>query len=209
MSNRILYAAGPGDVIQAHKHWIAGEQDPSRMSITYSSQFEDFCRNIDAEAYIVSYHNRKQIYREGALILEHRPKRIPGATGILYHLREVLYALSLLATAVRFRANYVVVDSGSTHFFAMSLFRLAGIRVVVVLHNCLWPAGFPLPPSKAVNYASQFNVFPLGGDSNDRCVARMCSASRPAYSRSARYRCTKSELSIAQNFLKAFRHLRL
>jgi glycogen synthase len=143
VSYRFLYAAGPGDVIQAHKHWMAGEQDPSQVSITFSSQFEDFCRDIGADAYIVSYNDKKQILRDGAFTLEHRPKLMPGATGFRYQFREALYAVSLLATAVRFRANWAVLHSGTTQFFAMSLFRLAGIRVVVILHNCLWPSGFP------------------------------------------------------------------
>lgn len=140
---RIIYAAGPGNVIQAHKHWVAGETDPSQVSITFSSQFEDFCRDIGAKAYIVSYNDKKQIFHDGPFILEHRPKLMRDAVGIRYHFREALYAFSLLATAVRFRANLAVLDSGTTHYFAMSLFRLAGIRVVVILHNSLWPNGFP------------------------------------------------------------------
>ena len=140
---RIVYAAGPGNVIQAHKHWAAGEADPSQVSITFSSQFEDFCQDIGAKAYIVSYNDKKQIFHDGPFILEHRPKLMRDAVGIRYHFREMLYAFSLLATAVRFRANWAVLNSGTTHYFAMSLFRLAGMRVVVILHNCLWPNGFP------------------------------------------------------------------
>ena len=34
------------------------------------------------------------------------------AVGIRYHFREVLYAFSLLATAVRFRANWAVLIQG-------------------------------------------------------------------------------------------------
>ena len=143
MSNRIFYAAGPGDVIQAHKYWMAGEPDPTQVSITFSSQFEDFCRDTGAKAYIVSYNDKRQILRDGPFTLEHRPKPMPGAIGIRYHASEVLYAFSLLATALRFGANWAVLESGSTHFFAMSLFRLAGMRVVPILHNSLWPSGFP------------------------------------------------------------------
>src|SRR5712692_6774449 len=143
MSYRIFYAAGPGNVIQAHKHWRAGEQDPSQVSITYSSQFEDFCRDIGAEAYMVAWNDKKQFLRDGLFILEHRPKPMPGAAGIAFHVREIVYGLGLLATAVRFRAGTAVIHSGTTQYFAMSLFRLAGIPVVTIMHNCLWPPGFP------------------------------------------------------------------
>ena len=143
MHLRIFYAAGPGDVIQAHKHWAHGERDPSQMSITFSSQFNDFCQDIGAEAYIVAWHDRKEIFRDHTFTIEHRSKPIPNARGILFHLSEILYGLSLLATAIRFRANWALLHSGSTHYFVMSLFRLAGIRVVPLLHNSLWPCGFP------------------------------------------------------------------
>jgi glycogen synthase len=148
MTYRIFFAAGPGDVIQAHEHWMADQHDPTQVSITFSSQFEEFCREIDAEAYIVSYCEKKRFFQDGPFILEHRPKPMPGAAGARYHIREILYGLGLLATAVRFRADAAVLDSGSTHYFVMSLFRLAGIRVVTVLHNTLWPRGFP--PTRAV-----------------------------------------------------------
>ena len=143
MGYRIFYAAGPGNVIQAHKHWMRGEDDPGQLSITFSSQFEQFCREAGAEAYIVSYHGKKELFREGLFTLEHRPKPMPSATGMRFHIAEILYGLGLLATAVRFRAHVALLDSGSTHYFMMSLFRLAGIQVVTVLHNTLWPRGFP------------------------------------------------------------------
>lgn len=36
MSFRVFYAAGPGNVIAAHQHWMRGASDPSEMSLTYS-----------------------------------------------------------------------------------------------------------------------------------------------------------------------------
>ena len=143
MGLRIFYAAGPGNIIQAHKHWIKAEHDPTEVSITFSSQFEEFCRYIGAEAYVVSSYVKREIFREGAFTLEHRPKPAPGAAGLQYHIAQVLYGLGLLASAIQFKANVAVLDSGTSHYFVMSLFRLAGIRVVTVLHNTLWPSGFP------------------------------------------------------------------
>jgi glycogen synthase len=51
--------------------------------------------------------------------------------------------VNLLVTAVRFKASAAVINSGTTHYFVMSLFRLVGMKVVIVLHNTLWPSGFP------------------------------------------------------------------
>lgn len=34
---RILYVAGPGNVIGTYNHWVKGEDDPAQVSVTYSS----------------------------------------------------------------------------------------------------------------------------------------------------------------------------
>jgi glycogen synthase len=143
MGFRIFHTGGPGDIIAAHRFWRRNEHCPTEVTITFSSQFEQFCDGIGAEAYIVGYHSRKEILKDGAFTLEHRPKPMPGARGAMYHLAEIFYGLGLLITAVRFRADVAVMDSGSTHYFVTSLFRLMGIRVIAVLHNSLWPRGFP------------------------------------------------------------------
>jgi hypothetical protein len=143
MSLRIFHATVAGDVIDAHGCWRRNEHCPTEVSITFSSQFEQFCEDIGAEAYIVSTHPRRGILKDGPFTLEHRPKPMPGARGAMYHPAEIIYGLGLLATAVRFRADAAVLDSGCTHYFVTGLFRLMGIRVITALYNSLWPHGFP------------------------------------------------------------------
>jgi len=139
---RIFYAlGGSGDIVQAHDYWKQGKHNPTQVSITFSSQIEDFCKEINAEAYFVSPHPRVETVKDGPFILEHRPK--PPRAGVRYHLTEIAYGVGLLATALRFRADVALLDSGATHFFVMTLFRMFGIRVVPILHNTLWPSGFP------------------------------------------------------------------
>jgi glycogen(starch) synthase len=140
-SFRIFFAAGSGNVINAHKNWQSHHNDPSQMSITFSSEFASACRELEATAYIVSSASPPNLFRDGAFTIEHRPKAI--ASGLKYHIMEILYGLGLIKTAVQFRSNYAVLQSGSTHYFVMSLFRLFGIKVIPIMHNTLWPAGFP------------------------------------------------------------------
>src|SRR5207244_2185527 len=78
---------------------------------------------------------------DGRFVIEHRPKK--AARGFRYHFVEISYCLGLLFSAVRFRADFVVIQSGTTHFFLLTLFSLFSIKVIPVLHNTLWPAGFP------------------------------------------------------------------
>ena len=141
MVERIFYAAGPGDVIGAHQYWMRNEPDPRQLPIGYSTEFCDFSRSVGAEAYIVSYHDKQSLFRDGSITLEHLPKTAPDARGVHYHLRELIYAFRLVRKAVRFRARWALLHSGSIHFFAMALFRLMGIRPIPILHNTFWPAG--------------------------------------------------------------------
>jgi glycogen synthase len=139
---RVFYAAsGPGDIIESHRRWIRNEHNPTEVSVTFSSQVEDFCRDLNAEAYLVSTHARVEVLTEGPFTLEHRPKQ--AHRGARYHLDEVLYGIKLLFTARRFRANVALIDSGATHYFVLTLFRLFGIRVIPILYNTLWPSAFP------------------------------------------------------------------
>lgn len=143
MTYRIFHSEGPGNVIEAHKYWVRGEHYPREVTITFSSQFEDFCRNVGAEAYLVAWPSEKAFYRDNAFTIEYRPKPMRSGRGLPYHLGEVLYGLGLFITALRFRANVAVLNSGSTYYFVMSLFPLAGIKTIVVLHAALWPSGYP------------------------------------------------------------------
>src|SRR4051794_26603708 len=143
MRFRVFHATGPGVIINAHGYWSRNEPCPTEVSITFSSQFEQFCEDMGAEAYIVSQHPRKDFLEDGLFTLEHRPKPLPGARGARYHLAEILYGLGLLVTAVRLRGHVGPLESGTTHYFLMGLFRLMGISVIPVLHNALWTCGSP------------------------------------------------------------------
>jgi glycosyltransferase involved in cell wall biosynthesis len=141
LSFRFFFAAGPGHIIQAHKNWRDGIDDQSQMSITFSSEFEHFCEEKDAIAYLVSSACPAQLYADRRFILEHRPRKT--FSGIKFHASQILYGLGLLKSAVAFRATHAFLQSGSTHYFVMSAFRLAGIKVVPIMHNTLWPSGYP------------------------------------------------------------------
>lgn len=139
---RIFYAAGgAGNIIEAHEAWRDGRHLPSEVSVTFSSQIEQFCKDLGAEAWLVSPHPQAKLVCDGPFKLEHRPKKPRG--GIGYHVGELLYGLRLVADAVRFRSHLVLVDTGAASLFAFSLLRLFGIPVIGILHNTLWASGFP------------------------------------------------------------------
>ena len=139
---RLLWASGPGDVIASYRKWKAGEDTETEVSITFSAQFFDLCRQSGAEARVIGWHPRAERIKDGPFIVEHRPKRAGDGAGFAYHLVQLGYGLRLMASAITYRADVVVVDSGATHYFLLAPLRLLGIHVIPCLHNAVWPTGF-------------------------------------------------------------------
>jgi glycosyltransferase involved in cell wall biosynthesis len=135
---RILYAAGPGDVIGTYKHWKAGRDDPSQVAITYSGQFYEFCRENQARGYVISSNARVDVYAEDNLIIKHRPIPFLRGPGPLYHLGQIWYGLRLVLSAVWYRVDLAIVADGA-HWFVLGLMPWFGVKVVPTLHCVLWP----------------------------------------------------------------------
>ncbi len=140
---RILYAIGPGDAVQAYRDWKSGQATISETSLTYSSQLFEFCRDNQMDVWAISSHQRSELINDGQFRVENRPKKPNKACGLRYHVQQLRYALSLLRSALRYKADLVIIDSGTTHWFFLTLFKLLGIRVVAGMHNVFWPAGYP------------------------------------------------------------------
>jgi glycogen synthase len=134
---RILYAAGPGDVVGTYRWWLQGKEDPSVPDITYSSQFLDACRSLGAAGWLVSSHPRGELVDDGTFRVENRPIWWDGQSGVRFHLGRLVRALDLLGSAIRFRANVLIAGHG-VHWFSLLLFPLFGVRVIPTLHNALW-----------------------------------------------------------------------
>ena len=137
MSLRILYAAGPGDVIGTYEYWRDGRDDPAQVAMTYSGQFYDLCRELDAQALVISTCSRRASIRDGRFTIQHRPIPLRTRSGVLYHIGQLLHELRLVGAALRFRADVVVVG-GYGHWFAFLMLPMLGIHVVPTLHCVLW-----------------------------------------------------------------------
>ncbi|KXJ49256.1 MAG: hypothetical protein AXW17_11420 [Colwellia sp. Phe_37] len=145
MKRKILYAcSGPANLVRTYDYWLQGTSDPNEVSITFSSQILDYCKKTNSPVYMISTSADKKLLVDNDVTIEHRKKtNISFLGGLGYHLSELIYGIGLLITALRFKADIVLADSGVTHYFILFLFRLFGIKVIPVLHNTLWPSGFP------------------------------------------------------------------
>jgi glycogen synthase len=150
---RILSAIGPGDVVAAYRDWRGAVRTVSETSITFSSQEFAFFAAHGIPFWAISSHPRRESLADGENRIENRPRvssDLP-VSGLAYHALQLRYAASLLVSAIRFRATHAIVDSGSTHWFALALFRLFGIEVLPNFHNVYWPVGHE--PQGSVKHA--------------------------------------------------------
>lgn len=139
---RIIYASGGGaDLVNAHKHWEAAGDSELQVSMTFSGQIAQFCADNEFHCLMLSTNSENQQYKNGLFTIRHLAKR--SASGWRYHYGELLYALRLLIETRRFGANLALVDSGITHFFFLAVFWLFGVKLIPILHNAVWPNGFP------------------------------------------------------------------
>jgi glycogen(starch) synthase len=143
---RILYAAGPGDVIRTYRHWARGEEDPTQVSMTSSGMFYDLCRDNGYEAYVISTCPRRDSLHDGSFTIVQHSMPFESGPGPLYHLGQILAGLRLAFVAFWFRADVAVIVCGSTYWFVARLLPLLGIRVVASLHCVLYPKYRPLKP---------------------------------------------------------------
>lgn len=166
---RILYAAGPGNVIGTYKYWKEGQDDPSQLAVTYSSQFYDLCSALGAKGYLLSSCQERAFLQDDPFTMEHRPSPAHKASGILYHLFSIWYGLGLLVTAIRWKANVVVVADGTTHWFVLSPLPLLGIKVIPSLH-CVLKHKF-LPTKKTDQIIMRLNSFLLANSKSILAVS--------------------------------------
>ena len=137
---RLFLALGPGDIVGARRGALAGIAVPG-TSIAFSEQIFSFCRVQNITTLALSSNDRRDNLQDGNIHIENRPRLLGG--GIRFHISMLLYAIYLAFRARRFGADLAIIDSGTTHYFALTAFWLLGVPVAVNLHNVLWPSGFP------------------------------------------------------------------
>ncbi|MBF2063317.1 MAG: glycosyltransferase family 4 protein [Calothrix sp. C42_A2020_038] len=135
---RVVYAIGPEGVIEAYKSWKKGEDAASQVSMTFSGHFYDVCTALDAKGYVIAEAAEAEVVQDERFIIERRPVFLGKARGIFYHLRQIVRGLQLLVSAIKFDANVVIADSGTTYWFILLLFPWFGIKVIPSLHCTLW-----------------------------------------------------------------------
>ena len=139
---RVLYLAGPGDVINTWRLWKAGQDDPRETSVTFSGQFFDTCRRLDLKSLSVAWNGHPDADGDQQIRIEHMPKAA-GGSGLRYHWTQLVYAARITWAAMRWRPDVAVVSSGATHWFMLLALVLMRIRIIAAFHNRIWSEEVP------------------------------------------------------------------
>lgn len=134
---RILYSAGPGDIVQTFRFWQKGEDDPNQIAVTYSRQFYDFCKEQGFEGVALSSHPKRDEIRTDQFVVLDRPRSNLFSKGLLYHIGQLVAGARLAVTAKKYNCQVAVV-SNFDDWFCLTLLRLVGVKVVPTLHCSFW-----------------------------------------------------------------------
>lgn len=147
---RVYYAAGPGDVVTTFRHWKAGCDDPNQISVTYSHQFFGVCKELGAKALVASWNPRVDRAADEDFVVLNRPRH-PWTKlgGWRYHLGEQIHLLSAVASALRWRADVMLLGGGG-HLALLGLLPWGRMRLIVDSANVLWPTHLPRRRSEAL-----------------------------------------------------------
>jgi glycogen synthase len=138
---KICYvSAGRANLIEAHRWWTAGADDPSQVSLTFSGQVEEAASVLGAKLLMISDRGDNGFLQEADTEIRHLKKS--EKSGLSFYWEDLRYCWKLLRCSKSFKSDIVIVDSGVTQIFMMFMFWMNRINVALILHNSLWPNGF-------------------------------------------------------------------
>jgi len=86
---RILYLAGPGDVVGTYRAWTTSGTDLSQLHVTYSEQVYELARELDAQLVVFGSNPNRQRLTDGRFGFRIEPVPHSQRSGMLYHLGRV------------------------------------------------------------------------------------------------------------------------
>jgi glycogen synthase len=139
---RIFAALGEGDIVAAQRKELSGDSRVGQTSLTFSGQLYSYCAERGFPALLTSHCHRVDSLDTGLVRLVNVPRAGDHRGGWRFHASRVAYGVKLARMARAFHADLALIDSGTSHHFALTAFRVLGIPVAVNFHNVRWPQGF-------------------------------------------------------------------
>lgn len=131
---RIMYTAGPGDVIGTFRHWREHRDDPSQVAVTYSGQFYDVCEALGAQGFVFATHPRREVVKDGRFRIEHLGCQAGSSGRVRYQLSQLWLALRLIGLVIYHRIDVLVFSQGTCHCFPLRMLPWIGVKVIPSVH---------------------------------------------------------------------------
>ena len=147
----VLYCEGPGDIVAAYEAWKNGTSFLGETGVTFSSQLFDACKAEGLTLFAASSGSRKALITDPLCTVANIPRWNLRLPKVGYEISLLAHTLRLAILALRIRPRIILV-AGSIEPACATILRISGAKVVPVLHNTLWPEGFPPQGLKAQLY---------------------------------------------------------
>lgn len=138
----LIYIEGTGDVVEALTRWYNQEDLMTETSRTFSGQVFDFCKENNLKTLAISAFTEKKYVDFGNFCAYSQPKLMLKG-GIGFHLSQMLYAVKVLAIAMRYRPKYLHITNDATHWFMLAPLKFFGVKIFPHFHNTFWAKGYP------------------------------------------------------------------
>jgi len=182
---RIAYVAGPGDACGTFDHWSRGEEDTRTPVIAYSSQFYTLVDRLGAKALVLVEQDRQPAHPDPRFRFVHTPHP-RGRRGLGYRLDNLAFARTVWRALRDWGPDAIVVGSDAPDILILGLPRVR--RLVLTVHNAIWPMGRPPRTVRArlamVSRARAFARAQTAVNTSQECADQVAALGGPAGPRS-------------------------
>ncbi|WP_151669204.1 glycosyltransferase family 4 protein [Nitrincola schmidtii] len=137
---KILYAAGPGNIVETYRFWKKGEHDPSQVALTYSEQFYQFCKDNEIQGVAISSNENEEYLADDNFVICNKKTPKWLKQGFSYHLGQIYTSIRLFKVAKVNNCDTVIV-SNFNDWFTLAILKPFGIKVIPTLHCTFWTTG--------------------------------------------------------------------
>lgn len=134
---KILYSAGPGDIVQTYYYWKDSINDPTQVAITYSKQFYDLCKELNISGVAISTHPRSDSARDDFLTVYNKKTPLILTKGLGYHLGQIYSSLRVLRLCMKHKCKIAII-SNYNDWYTLCLLKIFKIKIIPTLHCTFW-----------------------------------------------------------------------
>lgn len=136
-SLRVLYYAGPGDIVGTFRHYSSGRDDPREVAMTYSGQFFEACGSTSATFYAISRCESGGSFTWNGSTAINRHESEHG--GWKNEVNQFVKLRRIIADVRQFKPDVIVIQEGTIEWYWLTFLESKKLLIIPDLHCGLWP----------------------------------------------------------------------